>query len=72
MQNDAAPDKRKVTVLEMRIRIWAPLDPRDPFLGKIGDSPIMFQGPTATAVKRQAEEWRIAEWNKHHPKEQHV
>lgn len=70
--SDEAPAKRKVNILEMRIRIWAPLDPRDPFLGKIGDSPILFQGPTATMVKRQAEEWRIAEWNKMHPKEQQV
>lgn len=70
--NDEAPAKRKVNILEMRIRIWAPLDPRDPFLAKIGDSPILFQGPTATMVKRQAEEWRIAEWNKMHPKGQQV
>lgn len=70
--SDAHAEKRKITVLEMRIRIWAPLDPRDPFLGKIGDSPVLFQGPTATAVKRQIEEWRIAEWNKHHPKGEQV
>lgn len=70
--NDAASEKRKINVLEMRIRIFAPLDPRDPFLAKIGDTPVLFQGPSATAVKRQAEEWRIAEWNKHHPKEGQV
>lgn len=71
--SDAATDAaRKLTILEMRIRIFAPLDPRDPFLAKIGNSPILFQGPTATAVKRQAEEWRVKEWNRLNPKERQV
>lgn len=70
--SDAHAEKRKITVLEMRIRIWPPLDPRDPFLGKIGDSPVLFQGPTATAVKRQIEEWRVKEWNRLNPKERQV
>lgn len=64
------PDKpKKVTIMEMRIRIFMPLDPRDPFLAKIGNSPILFEGPTATLVKKQAEEWRQREWDRFHTKE---
>lgn len=50
------------TFWNARIRIWTPLDPRDPCLAKIGnESPLLFSGPTPIAVKRKAEEFRAAE-----------
>lgn len=59
---------KRLTILEMEIRIWMPMKPGDVFLAKIGNSPVLFQGPTAIAVKRHAEQWRQAEWDKHHKK----
>ncbi len=51
-----------ITFWNARIRVWTPIDPRDPCLAKIGhESPILFSGPTPLAVKRAAEAWREAE-----------
>jgi hypothetical protein len=67
--SEATDDKpKRLTILEMEIRIWMPMKPGDVFLAKIGNSPVLFQGPSAIAVKRRAEEWRQAEWDKHHKK----
>ena len=68
MTEQAPTERRKVNILEMEIRIWMPMKPGDVSLGKIGNSPVLFQGKTASDVKRHAEEWRQAEWDKHHKK----
>lgn len=54
----------KVSILDLKIRIWTPLDPEDVCLAKIGDCPILFQGKTPGAVRRAADEWRKAEVDK--------
>lgn len=47
------------TFWNARIRVWTPLDPRDPCLAKIGqESTILFSGKTPLAAKKAAEAWR--------------
>ena len=58
--------KITITILEMEIRVWMPLKPGDCCLAKIGNSPVLFSGPTPLAVRKAADEWRKAEWAKHH------
>jgi hypothetical protein len=48
----------KVGFMDLRIRVWMPMDPRDPCLAKIGDGPVLFQGKTPGAVRKAAEDWR--------------
>lgn len=51
-----------VTFWTARIRIWTPLDPRDPCIAKIGsESPLLFTGPTPASVRRAAEDFRASE-----------
>lgn len=54
----------KIPFSELRIRIFTPLDPRDPCLALIGNGPVLFKGSTPIKVKQAAEEWRRAELDK--------
>lgn len=63
---DAAIKPKGKTILEMDIRVWMPMTPGDVFLAKIGNTPMLFQGPSAISVKRQADEWRRTEWDRMH------
>jgi hypothetical protein len=55
------PSKAMVSFAEMRIRIWEPMDQRDPFMSKIGTLPILFYGATPMQANMKAQAWRKAE-----------
>ncbi len=58
---DSAPDdkpKAKVAWADMRVRVWTPLDDRDPCIAMIGTAPVFFEGKTPLAARRKAEEFR--------------
>lgn len=48
----------KHTILDMPIYVWMPMQEGKPYLAKIGDTPMLFQGPTPFAVTRLADQWR--------------
>lgn len=48
----------RMTILEMPIYTWMPMNPGRPYLAKIGDTPMLFQGPTAFSVAKAADQWR--------------
>lgn len=49
------------TILELRIRIWAPMDPRDKYLARIGNLPIQFKGSSPMMAHKAADDWRKEE-----------
>lgn len=51
----------KVSFAEMRIRVWSPMDERDPFIAKIGTLGILFYGSSAMQANMKAERWRKEE-----------
>jgi len=56
------PKKRNmVPITELRIRVYRPLDERDPCFAYIGNLPMRFSGKTPMAAKRAADEWRTKE-----------
>ena len=54
----------KVSYLDAPIRVYLPMTPGDVCLALIGDGPVLFKGKTPMAVRKHAEEWRLAEVEK--------
>lgn len=51
----------KTPFSDWRIRIWAPMDDRDPYAAKIGSLQIIFYGKTPMQASMKAEAWRKEE-----------
>lgn len=49
------------TILELRIRIWAPMDDRDKYIARIGNLPIQFKGSSPMMAHKAADDWRKEE-----------
>lgn len=58
-------EKRRVGILDMQINVWMPLSDGQPYLAKIGDTPMLFKGSSPFAVTRAADNWRREEVAKH-------
>lgn len=54
------------SILDARICVWSPMDPRDPYIAFIEGDNLKFSAPSAMKAKKAAEEWRRAEVVKHH------
>lgn len=54
---------------DLRIRLWAPLDNRDPYTARIGNLPMVFFGESPMAAHAAADTWRKEEVAKHQAKE---
>lgn len=64
MTPDTPAKKPKVAFADMRVRIFAPLDERDPHIALIGSLPMLFYGATPMQASRKAKEWRTVEISK--------
>ncbi len=60
-----APENSRVGILDMPIHVWMPMTEGQPYLAKIGNSPVLFKGPSPFAVTRAADKWRREEVAKH-------
>lgn len=58
---ETAPAKKKVAFADMRLRLFAPMDERDPYVAKIGALPILFYGSTPMQASMKANAWRKEE-----------
>lgn len=59
-------EKKRVTFAEMRIRVWSPVDERDPYIAKIGSLNMLFYGATPFQATMKADKWRKEELAKLH------
>lgn len=58
---EAPAPKAKVAWADMRVRVWTPIDERDPCIAMIGTAPVFFEGRTPMAAARKAEDFRREE-----------
>lgn len=56
--------KKKLHILDMKIRTWSPTDKDDPCIAKIGWLPMFFTGKTPMQAHIAADNFRKAETEK--------